>query len=287
MKTDPFVISKFSSPLESDKAYDMEDMIVTLDKYTGDDEVVSSEFLYEILKEKSNNAPSFKTKLPTLDNLIGGFERGEVTVVSGLTGNGKTLICKTFTSHFASNGDNSIWFTYEVPMLQFLRDFGDDIPHFYMPRMLKDKSLDWVYNRVLEAKLKYDIGVVFIDHLHFLADLMTSRNPSLEIGFVMRTIKRWALDLEVAFFIICHNKKVGQDTELSAGDTRDSSFIEQEADNVFFIWRAATKDNESTLKITKNRGRGVFNKKIQLIKKGSMLVELAPSFIDDEEEDYG
>jgi len=282
MEANPFKIIEYKSPLETDILKSP-----TLADYVGEDEIVASEELYEYLKTKSKQIPAFKTKLPTLNDLIGGFERGELTVVSGTTGNGKTLLCKTFTANFASNGDNSLWFTYEVPMLQFLRDFGEPIPHFYMPKMLKDKSLDWIYNRILEAKLKYNVGAVFIDHLHFLADLMTSRNPSLEIGAVMRTLKRWALELEMAFFIICHNKKVAQDTELSAGDTRDSSFIEQEADNVFFVWRLLNTDCEAVLKITKNRSRGIMGKKINIIKKGGILVELAPSFVEEEDEDYG
>lgn len=255
----------------------MEDFLepVDLSKYEGEDEVLSSEELFEYLNKRRSTVCHLRTGLPTLNDLIGGFFGGELTVISGITGNGKTLFAQTLTANFVVSNQSSLWFTYEVPMLQFLKQFGDPLPHFYMPKMLKGKDLDWIYERIVEAKLKYGISAVFIDHLHFLVDLMTSRNPSLEIGLVMRTLKRWALELDMSIFIIAHTGKIKPDHELDAGDTRDSSFIEQEADNVIYIWRAKNVENGAILKITKNRGRGIMGKKINLVKLEKYLVEIA------------
>lgn len=243
--------------------------------YIGDDKIVSSNELYKILTEKHpGTIPYIKTSFPTLNDLIGGFIIGELNTISGITGNGKTLFMQTLTKNFADKNINSLWFTYEVPSLQFLRQFGENIPHFYMPKILKEQTMKWIYNRILEAKQKYNVSVIFIDHLHYLADIMISSQPSLEIGRVMRILQRWAIELELIIFLAAHTKKVKPETELDLGDTRDSSFTEQESSNVFYIWRLTNTDSEAILKIVKNRGRGVMNKKINLIKIGRYLTEL-------------
>jgi len=242
--------------------------------YDGEDKVVSSQDLFKILLEKKKRDVKLKSNIPSLDNLIGGFSGGELNVVSGLTGNGKTLFCQTLTSEFAEHEKRSLWFTYEVPALQFLQQFGKDIPHIYMPSLLKSTGLEWIKERIMEAKLKYGIEAVFVDHLHFLADVMMKKYPSLEIGHVMRTLKRWAMEFNIAFFLIAHTTKVRPEQELDLGDTRDSSFIEQEADNVFYIWRQKKVERGAVLKIAKNRGNGVMGKKIYLIKTEHFLREV-------------
>jgi len=256
--------------------------LIDLSVYEGEDRIVSSEELKEELKERYKNIVYHQTGLPTLNELIGGFVDGELNVISGITKNGKTLLCQTLTNHFAKNKINSLWFTYEVPVMQFLFQFGEDLPHFYMPKVLKNRNLEWIYNRIKEAVLKFNIKMVFIDHLHYLADVMIQTNPSLEIGRVMRTLKTWAVNLNISIFIVAHTGKVKPDKELDSGDTRDSSFVEQEADNIFYIWRSKNKENEAILKITGNRGRGVMNRKITLIKVGKYLVELAKTGVTDE-----
>lgn len=248
---------------------------IDLSKYEGDDRIVSSTELKEELKDKYKNIVYYKSKFPTMNELIGGFLDGDLTVISGITGNGKTLFCQSLIDYFHTNKIGSLVFTYEVPTLQFLYQFGEPMPHFFMPKILKKATLKWIEERIKEAIIKYKIKAVFIDHLHYLADIMISKSPSLEIGQVMRTLKGWSRDLEIMIFIVAHMGKIQSNKEPDSGDTRDSSFVEQEADNVFYIWRSLKKDNEAILKITKNRSRGIMNKKIKLIKQGKYLVELS------------
>lgn len=241
--------------------------------YQGDDEVVSSFELKELLDKQSIYEFQIMTTLPTLDYYLGGFVGGELTVVSGPSGNGKTLLCQSFTSQFIKQDYRTVWFSFEVRMEQFIKQFGDDLPLFYAPKTLADKSIKWLYSRIYEAKLKYGCRCVFIDHLHFLVT-MGRQNMSTEIGAIMRNLKKMALDLNMTFFLIAHTTKPNPDYEPGLGSARDSSFIEQEADNVFYIWRRNDNPNNSILKIAKNRRCGVMNQKIILTKIGNFLVEL-------------
>jgi replicative DNA helicase len=262
---------------------DKEGTVIDLSKYDGEDRVVTSQELERRFRDRQINLVYYKSAFPTLNDLIGGFTGGELIVISGVTKNGKTLLAQTFTVNFANSDLGVLWFTYEVPMIQFLSQFGQPLPLFYMPNLLKGRSMDWIHNRIKEAVVKYKVKAVFIDHLHYLADIMTKSNPSLEIGRVMRTLKAWAVELDIMVFIIAHTGKIYDEREPQTGDTRDSSFVEQEADNVFYIWRIKTAENQAYLKITANRGRGVMNKKIKLIKHGKYLVELTPGNVEGEE----
>ena len=251
--------------------------IVVIEKelagYDGIDRIVSC---YEIKQELENSpAPewSLQSGLPTIDIEIGGFLGGEVTTISGISGHGKTLLSQTITKNFYLTGNSCVWFSYEVRPTLFLKQFGNPLPDFYMPKQLKDKSIDWIYQRVYEAKLKYDIKAVFVDHLHYLLDMNNQHNVSLTIGNIMRHIVNMAHEFNIHFFLMAHMMKTKPDKEPSLGDVRDSGMVEQESDNVFYIWRDEKNPHIGNLKIAKNRRNGVFNKKIALIKDGFFFRE--------------
>ncbi len=241
-------------------------------KYSGSDKVISSYDMLDVLVEDSKKVISIKSTYPGLDAVVGGFEGGELTVVSGPTGNGKTLFSQSLTKKFANQDVNCVWFSFEVMPRQFIKSFDIQLPLFYMPSSVKINSLKWLEQRIHEAKLKYDCRVVFIDHLHFLVDMQTRNNMSLEIGATMRSLKKMALKYNMCFFLIAHTGKINLDMEPEINSLRDSSFIAQEADNVFMIWRNLDESALATIKVVKNRKFGTY-KKIKLIKKDMFLEE--------------
>ena len=246
-----------------------------LKKYAGDDRVVTSYDMLDHFHEQRQTVAirSMQSQIPGLDFYIEGFFGGELTVISGPTKNGKTLLAQTFTDAFEKQKKHCLWFTFEVPAEQFLAQF-DPLPFFIMPMQLRGNSLHWLRQRIFEAQLKYGLDAVFIDHLHFLID-MSRHNISLEIGHVMRELKRMALEFNVCFFLMAHMGKVKHEGELDNDSLRDSSFVAQEADNVFFVKRSPHEDNQAILKITANRRKGVMNKKVYLVKVGKYLREVA------------
>jgi replicative DNA helicase len=207
-----------------------------------------------------------------LDNIV-SFEGGDLVTISGLTGHGKTLFAQTLTKAFAEQEKRSLWFTYEIPAYQFLSQFGEDMPLFYMPQKLTDSTMLWIEKRIYEAKVKYGLEAVFVDHLHFLLD-MQKNNTSLEIGFLMRSMKKLAIKYNIVFFLIAHTQKVKHDADLDNDLIRDSSFVAQESDSVIFVHRLINTDKQAILKITKNRRFGIINKKIKIIKVNGFLKEV-------------
>jgi replicative DNA helicase len=241
----------------------------TLATYEGEDKVIPGNELLKDLRDRPRPKLSFNSKIPKLDSIIkGGFHGGQLIVVSGITGQGKTTFCQSMTFSAMEQGLLSTWFSYELDMVDFLEQFPlDTVNNIMLPSVLKGRSPEWIELRSWESKLKYGAQIVFVDHLHFLVDLHKSRNISFDIGSVVRSLKLLAIKHNIILFLICHTMKTKGDgeVELGLGDVRDSSLIEQEADIVLYVWRDLDVDNRSILKIAKNRPTGVINKKIRLV----------------------
>ena len=248
-----------------------------LASYQGDDRIVKSTEIQTLLMDQTDPF-SFKSKLPSLDGWLEGFEAGELVVVSGLTSQGKTTLCQTLSFNFFTQNIVSLWFSYEMTYRQFLRKLPEDL-FVFMPLVLKGKSIDWIRDRIHEAKLKYNIRAVFIDHLHFLVDMAKVKNPSLEIGSIVRGLKRIALDLNVTIFLIAHSTKIRFDEEPELDSIRDSSFIPQDADVVLIVWRAKDKAgeflNKTIVKVAKSRRTGMMGKKVVLTYEHKLYWEKA------------
>jgi len=106
-----------------------------------------------------------------------------------------------------------------------------------------------------------------------------NQNMSLQIGSVMRTLKRIALKYNIIIFIVAHMKHVKLVSEPDMEDLRDSSFIGQEADIVLMMWRLKNKEteemlNEASLVIRAHRRTGETGK-INLIHQNGKFSELS------------
>jgi hypothetical protein len=252
-----------------------------LAEYAGEFEVLPASMLRREYELSQKPEMVLKSYLPTMDTLIDGFALGEITVITGPTKGGKTLLGRTLTEAFLRQKHDTLWFPYEAGKLRFIRGFGAACPEFLMPKNLKRSALDWLRERIWESQLKYNhVHAVFIDHLHFLFDMAQSRNPSLEIGVIMRLLVGMAQEFNVALFLIAHMKKVGSDKdgkykEPGAGDTRDSGMIECECDNTLAVWRSREKGSvKSKIKIIHNRRNGVMDEVFLVEKVGPYLREV-------------
>jgi archaellum biogenesis ATPase FlaH len=247
--------------------------ILDLKEYDGEDRIISSHEMADWIKSRKDVSITIKSGMLALDHALeGGFFTGELYAISGPTKNGKTLLSQTLTKNFFMQQYFSLWFTFELPPKQFLGCFPD-LPLIYMPRLLKSHDLDWVCNRIIESYQKYHTRVVFLDHLHYLFDMAKTKNPSMEIGTVIRRLKKMAVDNNLLIFLMCHTSKAGVEN-LSYQSIRDSSFVSQEADSVFLMVRTPKGgENKSLLSVEFHRRTGVIERKIKLEKVNGYIQE--------------
>ena len=105
----------------------------------------------------------------------------------------------------------------------------------------------------------------------------------MDIGAIVRSLKRAAVRHNVVIFLLCHATKAlgpaGELRELQAFDIRDSSFVPQESDSTWIIQRKLDKgteefNNKAMLKVCNHRRTGVMEKRVTLIKSGLLFEEL-------------
>jgi replicative DNA helicase len=241
--------------------------------YQGSDMVISSYQLQEEFAKRGYQEKKFMSKIPSLDKYTEGFGPGNLVVISGPTKAGKTLLCQTLTDNFVKQQILSLWFTFEVIPIEFFKRFPT-LPLFYLPKEHKKHAIKWLEERIKEAKQKYEIDIVFIDHLHYLARISGSRYPSLYIGDVTRELKMMALKNEICIFLVAHMRKTDNTNPPSANDIRDSSFIVQDCDKALVVWRKTNDVNQTFLKIDCDRQTGVIDKVFKMRKVNGLLREV-------------
>jgi replicative DNA helicase len=240
-----------------------------LSNYQGNDKVVSSHELALELKDTKESVFNIKTGINSLDRILDGTEAGELIVVTGPTGEGKTTLLMTITQNLQKMKIPSLWFTLEVTPRQFIKkiskDSGMDMPLFYLPhRGMEDSDdefvkwweqkhgkqmdmVDWIEAKIIEAVNKYNTRVIFIDHIHMIYSLekMGNKSLSLEIGDMVGKIKKIALDYNLIVWLIAHCKDPadGRMREPRKEDIRDSGLISRLADTIIGVWRIKNEDD--------------------------------------------
>ena len=249
-------------------------------QYEGEDQVVTSfELRDKLLAEKTTPHVSVKSGIPGIDYACEGFQDGELIVIAGPTKQGKTLLAQTLTVNFSKQKEYAGWFSYEVPARQFLDQFPI-LPLFYLPSINRAQDFNWFMERCLEAFFKYNTRIFFIDHLHFLIDMARVGNPSLEIGAIVRRIKRFAVDNDFVIFLLCHIRKNTTD-DISYQDLRDSSFIAQESDTVIMIKRTPDDGpSRARARVEFHRRTGIIKWATKLEKQHGLLREIVNSKIN-------
>jgi len=254
-----------------------DEMLEAFRFYKGVDEVKVSTTLQKYLSTLPK-PEAIETKIPSLNKITGGFCEGELVIISGPTGQGKTSLVCSLISDFAEKDTGSLLLSYEVGVRDILSKFGVVTPLFYLPQQVVPSNLIWLEQRIWEAKAKYDVKAVFVDHLHFLmgmADLAKAKSTSILVGQIMRDLKLMALRTKTTMFLVSHVTKVDTRQEPSINDLRDSSFVGQEADIVLIVWREKRREGYgdiSFLKVDKNRRLGTLSK-VALILQGGRFRE--------------
>ena len=246
-----------------------------LREYSGEDRIISSTEMLLSMKDQPETLIKVKGNIPSLDQAVDGFRGGELYVISGPTKSGKTLLAISLTNSFCRQQFQPLWFTFEVPARQFLGQFPEP-PFIYLPARLRAHAMTWLEDRVMEAFEKYHTRIIFIDHLHYLFDLAQTRNPSIEIGQVIRRLKTLAVTQDFIIFLLCHTTKGKSEVNLSYESIRDSSFISQESDCVLMIKRMPDLGPTlAGLSVEFHRRTGVIERMIKLVKVDGLLREVA------------
>ncbi|XP_031631440.1 twinkle protein, mitochondrial [Contarinia nasturtii] len=220
-------------------------------------------------------------RYPTLNKYLKGHRRGELTILTGPTGCGKTTFMAEYSLDLSMQGVNTLWGSFEIrntllartllqqmarkPLDENIEEFDtwanqfEQLPMYFMT-FYGQQTLKIVMEAIEHSQYVHDIHHVIIDNLQFM--MGTSDPRSLD--------KYWRQDEIIAAFrtfatkrnchvtLVIHPRKERNDEDLTMNSIFGSAKATQEADNVLIIQdkRLVSVKGKKYLQIAKNRFSG-------------------------------
>lgn len=231
------------------------------------------------------------TGFPSIDELTCGLVPGELTVAAAGTGGGKTALMLQIASNVASHKLPTVYVSLEMSREQlnfrvasagtgidlmkirrgWLTEQELEAVCLYMattctwPFYIDDTSLTNV--RELRAKCRRlhaatPVKLIVVDYVQLLTAERAAggrgENRTVEVGQMSRGLKLLARELNVPIVALSQltreAKKQKRPPQLE--DLRESGSLEQDADNVWFLWDDDSKSDEPTQFIVRKQRQG-------------------------------
>uniref|UniRef100_A0A6I8NFV7 Twinkle mtDNA helicase n=1 Tax=Ornithorhynchus anatinus TaxID=9258 RepID=A0A6I8NFV7_ORNAN len=220
------------------------------------------------------------SRFPDLSRLLKGHRKGEITVLIGSMGSGKTTFTGEYSLDLCMQGVSTLWGSFEIGIArlakvmftQFSRgrleeepdqydawvDRFEDLPLYFMT-FHGQQNIKTALDTICHAVYMYDIRHVVIDNLQLVtgqgrrsADRLTAQDT------VLGAFRRFATDSGCHVTLVIHPREEDDDRELQAASLSGSSRAIQEADNVLILQdrKLVTGPGKRYLQVAKNRFDG-------------------------------
>lgn len=128
-------------------------------------------------------------------------------------------------------------------------------------------------------KNKGELDLLIIDYIQLIKNRRKCNNREQEVAEISRTLKLLSLELEIPIIGLCQLNRNANRNEPSLADLRESGAIEQDADNVIFLYleegQEEKKNPRVIAKVAKQRGGCVGKVRLLFNKANSEFRSLA------------
>jgi replicative DNA helicase len=223
----------------------------------------ANDMLIEQLWFSTEAFDGIPSKFPDVNAMIeGGYWNGQLVVITGPSGTGKTSLVLDEFMTMAVNNIAPYLLCLEMPPIMMQRKiyqkvFGipmlkltqahveegrkqlDKLPMFIGGRQ-GCKTLKDVEKLIRSAVSRHNLKIVAFDNLNYF--VRSIEHTSQEIAATTQMLKDLAIDLNIPIIAIAQPKKFDKESKImSAADLKDSSAIEQDADTIIILHRQRTK----------------------------------------------
>ncbi|RKY68396.1 MAG: hypothetical protein DRP97_06360 [Candidatus Latescibacterota bacterium] len=246
-------------------------------------------------KRRERGEPEFPTGLDFIDNVTDGLHRGEVWIIAGKSGSGKTSLSLQIAHNFADNPKHSILFLslemkgWELVSRMFCEMYRISYNSFrvgLMPETYKEKEKqfnDYItkidmeiveYGYTFEEVIKlirsdYSAkkpDVIFIDFVQ-LVEWKQFRDQRLALMEYIRKLKELAKVNNIGIVVVSQIRRLPSGADYNRPpdiiDLLGSGALEQTADCVLIVYyRQDDEKREYHIKVAKNRHGELVEKKV-------------------------
>ncbi|OQR96724.1 twinkle protein [Thraustotheca clavata] len=213
--------------------------------------------------------------LPALNTYMKGFRNGEVTVLTGPTGCGKTTLLSQLSIDWCAQGVSTLWGSFEIKNTRLVHkmltqmagqslscnldlfektaDAFEQLPMYFL-RFFGSTDVDEVIDAMEYAVYAYDVQHILLDNIQFMMSGQGRGYDKFERqDSALDKFRKFATAKNVHITLVVHPRKEQDDTDLSLSSVFGTAKATQEADNVLILQRVR---GEVKLDVRKNRFDG-------------------------------
>lgn len=227
---------------------------------------------------------SLYTGLQDLDKITCGLHNQELTIIGARPGIGKTTLALQIGEYIASKGVETAIISLEMSDIQIIQKMlskktrinsykmrmgilevddwekitqaSVEISQLPLHLITNARTLQHIENIAIKLKNKNNLGLLIIDYIQLIKNKGKFNNREQEVADITRTLKLLSLELDIPIIGLCQLSRNATRQEPTLADLRESGAIEQDADNVLFLYQEKEQEDnvvDVTLKIAKQR----------------------------------
>ena len=275
----------------------------------------SKTFLEQVIKTMGEIENNYKQRsdfslymgLLDLDNILLGLHRQELTIIGARPGVGKTTMALQIAEHIARKGLDVGMISLEMFETQLIQkmiarigkvnsyklragtleddDFErianicGDLKNLPFHIISKVRTIQEIEVKARQLRNKNKLDLLIIDYIQLIKNARRFNNREQEVADISRTLKLLSLELEIPIIGLCQLNRNANRNEPSLAELRESGAIEQDADNVIFLYQEEGHEEAENpvvvAKVAKQRAGSVGKVRLLFNKANSEFRSLA------------
>jgi len=258
-------------------------------------------------KIKKEYEQDYLTGIFDLDDVTNGLHKEELTIIGARPAVGKTTLALHIAEKISSKGILVGYVSLEMSKTQIIQKLISKLSRIDSYKLRTGKLQEEDYIKIINAaneikdlkldittnlnsiqdieiyakrkKNKENLGLLIIDYLQLITNKEKSNTREQEIASITRILKLLSLELSIPIIALSQLRRDGANNKPTLTDLRESGAIEQDADNVIFLYKDNDDEEQKTveditLDLQKQRAGGLVTTKIRFDKKISSFTNL-------------